>query len=164
MLFNNLLDLVYHSSSALSNNFCDSLLNILGSDTELALPPGDTFNNIEQILIYNLIDYINDKNALIEFKFVKHTNLKIGEFILINKEYDIKFDVCHKLNIYKYLLVVYFLDDNSLIRFFNDAHEISPKKGDIVIFPIAWFFIYKIIKNNPNMNNVYIFNIVLKDF
>jgi hypothetical protein len=163
MLFSNLLDLVYHSSSVLTYEICDFLTEKLGESTDSTLS-SENEDVVEQILVKCLIDYIQNKNSLIEFKFIKSHGFKIGEFIIINKDYGIKFDVCHNLNIYKYLLVLYFLDDNSVIDFFNKSHEIHPKKGDVVIFPIAWFFVYKILKKNPDLKNIYLFNNVLKEF
>jgi hypothetical protein len=164
MLFNQLLDLVYHSSSILTDELCDSLIKILGENTECSLQTGEITDVIEKILINNLNNYFYTKTSLIEFKFLKNSGLNIGDFIIINKDYENKFDVCHKLNIYKYLIVIYFLDDNSMIHFFSKMHEINPKKGDVVIFPIAWFFVYKILKKNPDLNNIYLFNNVLKEF
>jgi hypothetical protein len=161
MLFNQLLDLVYHSSSILTDELCESFIQNIGDSDEYILPISDI---MEKILLNDLNNYNNTKNSLIEFKFLKINGLNIGEFIIINKDYENKFDVCNKLNIYKYLIVIYFLDDNSTIRFFSKMHEINPKKGDVVIFPIAWFFVYKILKKNPDLKNIYLFNNVLKEF
>jgi hypothetical protein len=105
----------------------------------------------------------NNLNNLINnnYSLVNTTNININNFIIINTKYQNNFDVCHSLNVYKYLMVIYFLDDNSIITFFNN-HILTPNKGDLIIFPVAWFFVYKITKKNEETNNMYIYNNVLK--
>ena len=161
MLFNQLLDLVYQDQSLLSNDDCDLFVNMLGDKTEFII--SDNNNILETSLESVLTNYIQTKNYLIKYNFLKKDGLIIGEFTIINKDYCNTFDVCHSLNVYKYLTIIYFLDDNSTIIFFNN-HTIHPSKGNIIIFPIAWFFVYKIIKKNENNNNIYIFNNVLKTY
>lgn len=188
MLFNELLDLTYHEPAMLSNEVCDLLLKIVGGNSTFIFPnnlkPSTTTNNtytietehnitspeqlailhllLENILLNDLTKYINIKNSLFKFKFICTERFRIGEFTILNQDFQNTFDVCHALNIYKYLMVIYFLDDNSKITFFNN-HTIELNKGDVVIFPIAWFFVYKILKKNQNENNIYIFNNVLKE-
>jgi hypothetical protein len=161
MLFNQLLDLIYHSQYSLSNDDCDLFVNMLGDKTEFII--SDTNNILETSLQSILTNFIQIKKNLIKYNFLKKDKLSISEFTIINKDYYNTFDVCHSLNIYKYLTLIYFLDDNSTIIFFN-THTIHPSKGDVIIFPTAWFFVYKIIKKNKKNNNIYIFNNVLKTF
>ena len=49
MIFNNLIELIYHSSSVLSNEFCDLLIDIMGENTELVLPDGEISNHTENL-------------------------------------------------------------------------------------------------------------------
>jgi len=169
MLFNQLIDLIYHAPQRLSNDLCESLLTILGDNTtEFTVKYDEEHSQLaivlEEVLTNDLQSFITTKNALISYSFVTLSGLNISEFIIINNdEYHNCFDVCHTLTIYKYLMVMYFLDDNSIITFFN-THDIHPKKGDVVIFPIAWFFVYKIAKKNKDIRNVYVYNNVLKQF
>ena len=189
MIFNQLCDLVYNIKSSLSFELCELLLKILGNNEILTIPnnvqPKPILNNtftvnmvyepnssnqlsdinflLENILKNDLTKYIEIKTSLIEFCFINSQNLNIGEFTIINKEYYNTFEVCHQLNIYKYLMVIYFLDDNSIITFFN-TYILNPNKGDVIIFPIAWFFVYKITKKQQNLNNIYIFNNIIKRY
>ncbi|MFY7730990.1 MAG: hypothetical protein ACOVRN_15835 [Flavobacterium sp.] len=159
MLFNELRDLIYHAPSEI---LIDEFLKLIDNKTECVLE-SDKDVILETNLLTHLTYYIQTKNELMKHDFIKSTGLSIGQFTIINQFYNNTFDVCHSLNIYKYLMVIYFLDDNSTITFFN-IHTFYPSKGDIVIFPIAWFFIYKILKKNENQNNIYIFNNVLKAY
>jgi hypothetical protein len=169
MLFNQLTNLIYHAPQRLSNELCESLLTILGDNiTEFTVKYDEEHSQLaillEELLTNDLYNFITTKNALIPYSFVTLSDLCISEFTIINNdEYHNRFDVCHTLTIYKYLMVMYFLDDNSIVTFFN-THDIHPKKGDVVIFPIAWFFVYKNAKKNKDIRNVYLYNNVLKQY
>lgn len=159
MLFNELCDLIYHAPSGI---LTDEFLKLIDNKTECVLE-SDKDDILEKNLLIHLSYYFQTKNELMKHDFIKSTGISIGQFTIINRFYNNTFDVCHSLNIYKYLMVIYFLDDNSAITFFN-IHTLYPSKDDIIIFPVAWFFIYKILKKNENQNNIYIFNNVLKAY
>lgn len=118
---------------------------------------------LEKVLQSDVQKYYIKNNNLTNnsYSLLNTSNININNFIIINTKYKNIFNVCHSLNVYKYLMIIYFLDDNSLITFFNN-HILTPSKGDLVIFPVAWFFVYKITKKNEESNNIYIYNNVLK--
>ena len=161
MLFNQLHELIYHNPLSISIEKCDQLLNILGDKGEITIPHENRI--LEKDLLVEFVNYYQSKNLLTNYELIKLHGINAGEFTIINKDFHNTFDVCHTLSIYKYLMVVYFLDDNSEIIFFN-SYTLSPSKGDVIIFPVALFFVYKIIKKNEKNNNVYVFNNILKDF
>ena len=113
MLFNQLIDLIYHNESFISNDDCDLFINMIENKTEYTII--DNHSSLENSLLHVLIDYIHSKNSLIKYNFINTNRLIIGKFIIINKDYHNTFDVCHTLNIYKYLIIIYFLDNNSEI-------------------------------------------------
>ena len=118
---------------------------------------------LENVIQYDLQRYYIKKHELTNnsYSLLNTSNVNINNFVIINKTYQNNFEVCHLINVYKYLMIIYFLDDNSIITFF-DNHILKPNKGDLVIFPVAWFFVYKITKKDESCNNIYIYNNMLK--
>jgi hypothetical protein len=95
------------------------------------------------------------------FNVVKQEIL-FNSFCIYTNNYIDKFDVNYEQSIYKYMISIIFLDDNSKITFFNN-HIVHPNKGDLILFPCEWFFIYKVESINNKKNN-FIMNNVIKKF
>jgi hypothetical protein len=60
------------------------------------------------------------------------------------------------------MICIVFLDNNSQVTFFNN-YTFNPDKGDLILFPCEWFFIYKVESINNKKNN-FIMNNVIKKF
>jgi hypothetical protein len=106
--------------------------------------------------------YIKFANKCDNFNIIKEKML-FNPFCIYTNNYIDEFDVNYDKSLYKYMISIIFLDDNSKITFFNE-HILYPAKGDLILFPCEWFFIYKIEQINNDIKNNIILNNVIKKF
>ena len=103
--------------------------------------------------------YVSDEELLEILKGYLEAALWTEEEQL-TAEYESMFDYSEDIDLGS--LGVDDLDDNSKITFFNN-HIVHPNKGDLILFPCEWFFIYKVESINNKKNN-FIMNNVIKKF
>lgn len=113
-------------------------------------------NEITDIIIKNIVLYLNNINYKTHYENLVQTNMSI--FILKKNTSNNKFKnelvVFDRFN--SYILCIIFLNEStdSYIEFWN-GYKVISEKGKIVLFPATWDFIYK---HNPSIltDNYYI--------
>jgi hypothetical protein len=144
MLFNNLQDLIFKEQIFTLNEQVSQFNSITDEDTRI-------FDKIIEICMQKY--KTNLKNMCNGFQVISY-DLFLNNYVLLSGEYKEEFRVSQKL--YKYCVCVLFLDNNSLITFFNKL-TYQPTAGELYIFPSSWFFTFE-VSNNTNTLNQYIIN------
>lgn len=170
MLFNNLLDLIHINQKCFNTNSCDIINEYICKNSIIDSKPIDDINelkshidNLELVLCETIgTYYLKFSNKCDDFNIIKEEML-FNQFCIYTNNYVDTFDVNYELSFYKYMICIIFLDDNSKITFFNN-HIIYPSKGDLIIFPCEWFFIYRLESINSDKKNNIILNNIIKRF
>jgi hypothetical protein len=169
MLFNNFLDLIFVNKKCFDISCCNIIneyidynnisdFKIIDESTDLSI----FVNNLEIILCKTIGKYYMSFADICDGFNVVKQEILFNSFCIYTNNYIDKFDVNYEQSIYKYMISIIFLDDNSKITFFNN-HIVHPNKGDLILFPSEWFFIYKVESINNKKNN-FIMNNVIKKF
>jgi hypothetical protein len=170
MLFNNFLDLICVNEKCVDTSCCDIINEYINNNniTDSKIIDETTeisryINNLEIILCETIGKYyMSFVNKCDGFNVVKQEMLFNSFCIYTNNSVDL-FDVNYEQSVYKYMICIIFLDNNSKITFYNN-HIIYPNKGDLILFPCEWFFIYKLEPVNNNIKNNIILNNIIKKF
>ena len=169
MLFNNFLDLIFVNKKCFDISCCNIIneyidynnisdFKIIDESTDLSI----FVNNLEIILCKTIGKYYMSFADICDGFNVVKQEILFNSFCIYTNNYIDKFDVNYEQSIYKYMISIIVLDDNSKITFFNN-HIVHPNKGDLILFPSEWFFIYKVESINNKKNN-FIMNNVIKKF
>lgn len=148
MIFNNLLNLIY-CEKAIDNNICNDII----SDNKV----DKHFNKLEVTIIILLCKYFKNLKNICDNHSIITYQYGLSEYKIYFGNYTESFSILNK--IYKYIICILFLDDNSEIVFFNNCIK-YPKTGELLLFPSSWFFIFKIRPKNNNKNTFVINNII----
>jgi hypothetical protein len=166
MLFNNLLDLIFVNEKCVDASCCDIINKYIIdnniSDSKMIDESNELYTFVEkiEIILGETIGkyYLSFANKCDGLNVVKEEML-FNQFCIYTNNYIDLFDVNYEQSVYKYMICILFLDDNSKITFLNN-HILYPNKGDLILFPCEWFFIYNLepvnkdIKNNIILNNI----------
>lgn len=143
MLFDD-LKLLIHIDRVLVND--ESIKTMINEITEEDIKIFDKIILIEMIKYSNKLFEMCNDTPLIQYNlFINNYKIQFGNYKEI-------FEVSNEY--YKYFVCVIFLDNNSIIKFFNKI-TYTPKCGEIYIFPSAWFFVFEITQQT-NTTNKYI--------
>jgi hypothetical protein len=148
MLFDD-LNLLIHIDQVLVND--ESLKTLVNEIKEEDIKIFDKIT-LNAILKYSIkLTEICGDNRIIQY------NLFINQYKIQVGNYKEVFEVSNKY--YKYFVCVIFLDNNSIIKFFNKTTYL-PKCGEIYMFPSAWFFVFEIIQQTNTSNKYIISNLI----
>ena len=170
MLFNNFIDLIFVNEKCFDVSCCDIINKYIIDnnlpDTKMIDETSELSTFVEKIetILCDTIGkyYINFANKCDGFNVVKEEML-FNPFCIYTNNYIDLFEVNYEQSIFKYMICIIFLDDNSKITFFNN-HVLQPNKGDLMLFPCEWFFIYKLEPVNKDIKNNIILNNIIKKF
>jgi hypothetical protein len=170
MLFDNFQDLIFINKNCVNISCCNAINEYISKNNIIDYKTIDEsselsifIDNLETILCETIGSYyLKFKNKCDGFNIIKEEML-FNQFCIYTNNYIDLFDVNYDLSIYKYMICIIFLDDNSQVTFFNN-HIFYPNKGDLMLFPCEWFFIYKIESINKNIKNNIILNNIIKKF
>lgn len=169
MLFNNFKDLIFVNKNCLDISYCDAINECINKNNIIDFKVLDEsssdlsifINKLELILCDTIGKYyISFSDSCDGFNVVKQ-EMMFNPFCIYTNNYIDLFDVNYEQSIYKYMISIIFLDNDSKITFLND-HILYPSKGDLILFPCEWFFIYKVESINNNKNKFILNNIIKK--
>jgi hypothetical protein len=170
MLFNNLQDLIFINNNCFDISYCDVINNYIYKNNIVTFTLDNIdnefttlINNLETVLCEAIGKYyLKFDGKCDNFNIIKEKML-FNSFCIYTNNYIDLFDVNYDLLVYKYMICIVFLDNNSQVTFFNN-YTYNPDKGDLILFPCEWFFIYKIESINKDTKNNFILNNIIKKF
>lgn len=151
VLFDFMEPFIFVDNNNISNEFCDTILNL--GETIIPLYPEESndWYSITNLLVLNLtnaiesfiqkysLDIYNISNILQNTSFLQ-SNMEINQ--TSNDIYHSDFGVTDKLH--STISYLWCLSENANI-IFNGFYTINIKKGDLVLFPATWEYQYKFL-------------------